>query len=48
MISTDCDFPAMQDCVNRILREAFRDQNPEEVTASNFAAPVDIYEDASF
>ena len=40
------DFSALQDRMNRILRESFSNENPEEaLTTGNFAPPVDIYED---
>jgi HSP20 family protein len=40
------DFSTLQDRVNRILRESLSPQSPEEVlTTSNFAPPVDVYED---
>ena len=40
------DFSTLQDRVTRILRESLSPQSPEEVlTTSNFAPPVDVYED---
>ena len=40
------DFSTLQDRVNRILRESLSPQSPEEaLTTSNFAPPVDVYED---
>jgi HSP20 family protein len=40
------EFSTLQDRVNRILRESFTPQSPEEaLTTSNFAPPVDVYED---
>jgi len=40
------DFSTLQDRVNRILRESFNPQSPEDaLTTSNFAPPVDVYED---
>ena len=40
------DFSTLQDRVNRIFRESFATQSPEEaLTTSNFAPPVDVYED---
>jgi HSP20 family protein len=40
------DFSTLQDRLNRILRESFSPESPEEVlTTSNFAPPVDVYED---
>jgi HSP20 family protein len=40
------DFSTLQDRVNRILRESFSPESPEEaLTTSNFAPPVDVYED---
>jgi HSP20 family protein len=40
------DFSTLQDRVNRIFRESFSPENPEEaLTTSNFAPPVDVYED---
>ena len=41
------DFSALQDRVNRIFREAYSPEGPEEaLTTANFAPPVDVYEDA--
>ena len=40
------DFSALQDRMNRIFRESRSPQGPEEaLTTSNFAPPVDVYED---
>ena len=40
------DFSTLQDRLNRILRESFSPESPEEaLTTSNFAPPVDVYED---
>ena len=40
------DFPAWQDRINRIFRESFSPERPDEaLTTSNFAPPVDVYED---
>ena len=40
------DFSTLQDRVNRIFSESFATQSPEEaLTTSNFAPPVDVYED---
>jgi len=40
------DFPALQERLNRIFRESFGPESPEQpLTASNFAPPVDVYED---
>src|SRR6478672_1298683 len=40
------DFSTLQERVNRILRESFSPGSPEEaLTTSNFAPPVDVYED---
>ena len=40
------DYSALQDRVNRILRESYRTDSPDEaLTTSNFAPPVDVYED---
>ena len=40
------DFSTLQDRVNRIFRESFSPERPEEaLTTSNFAPPVDVYED---
>jgi HSP20 family protein len=39
------DLSILQDRVNRILRESFTPESPGEVlTKSNFAPPVDVYE----
>jgi len=40
------DFSALQERVNRIFRESYSPETPEEaLTTSNFAPPVDVYED---
>ena len=40
------DFSALQDRINRMFRESFNPESPEEaLTTSNFAPPVDVYED---
>src|SRR5246500_3173399 len=40
------DFPTVQDRMNRIFREAFSPEGSDEaLTTSNFAPPVDVYED---
>ena len=40
------DFSALQDRMNRIFRESNSPEGPEEaLTTSNFAPPVDVYED---
>ena len=40
------DFPTWQDRMNRIFRESFSPERPDEaLTTSNFAPPVDVYED---
>src|SRR5216117_4274371 len=40
------DFPTWQDSMNRIFRESFSPERPDEaLTTSNFAPPVDVYED---
>jgi HSP20 family protein len=40
------DFPTLQDRMNRIFREAFSPEGSDEaLTTSNFAPPVDVYED---
>src|ERR1700751_1727477 len=40
------DFSTLQDRMNRIFREAFRPEGSDEaLTTSNFAPPVDVYED---
>src|ERR1044071_8552113 len=41
------DFSALQDRLNRVFREAYSPEGPEEtLTTGNFAPPVDVYEDA--
>ena len=46
-VLTRRDFSTLQDRVNRIFRESYSPEgSPEEVlTTSNFAPPVDVYED---
>lgn len=40
------DFSALQDRMNRMFRESFTPESPEEaLTTGNFAPPVDVYED---
>ena len=40
------DFSALQDRVNRIIHESYSPAGPDEaLTTSNFAPPVDVYED---
>ena len=39
------DFSTLQDRLNRILRESLSPGSPEEALNSNFAPPVDVYED---
>ena len=39
------DFSTLQDRVNRIFRESVSPASPEEALTSNFAPPVDVYED---
>ena len=40
------DFSTLQDRMNRIFRESYSPEGPEEaLTTSNFAPPVDVYED---
>jgi HSP20 family protein len=40
------DFSTLQDRMNRILRESFSPEGSDEaLTTSNFAPPVDVYED---
>ena len=40
------DFSTLQDRMNRIFREAFSPEGSDEaLTTSNFAPPVDVYED---
>ena len=40
------DFSTLQDRMNRIFREAFSPESSDEaLTTSNFAPPVDVYED---
>jgi HSP20 family protein len=39
----------MQDRMNRLLRESYRPEGPEDaLTTTSFAPPVDIYEDEHF
>ena len=43
---THRDFSTLQDRMNRIFREAFSTEGSDEaLTTSNFAPPVDVYED---
>jgi HSP20 family protein len=45
-VLTRRDFSTLQDRVSRIFRESYSPEGPEEVlTTSNFAPPVDVYED---
>jgi len=45
-VLTRRDFSTLQDRVNRIFRESYGPEGTEEVlTTSNFAPPVDVYED---
>jgi len=45
-VLTRRDFSALQDRVNRIFRESYSPDSPDEaLTTSNFAPPVDVYED---
>jgi HSP20 family protein len=40
------DFTALQDRMNRVLRESYSPEGPDQVlTTSNFAPSVDVYED---
>jgi HSP20 family protein len=40
------DFSTLQDRMNRIFRESFSPEGPDEtLITSNFAPPVDVYED---
>src|SRR6185436_13852028 len=40
------DFSTLQDRMNRIFRESFSPERPDEaLMTSNFAPPVDVYED---
>jgi len=40
------EFSTMQDRMNRLLRESYSPEGPEEaLTTTSFAPPVDIYED---
>ena len=40
------DLSTLQDRMNRIFRESFSPERPDEaLTTSNFAPPVDVYED---
>src|ERR1044071_7431861 len=40
------DFSTLQDRMNRIFRESFSPEGSDEaLTTSNFAPPVDVYED---
>jgi HSP20 family protein len=43
---THRDYSALQERVNRIFRESYSPERQDEtLTASNFAPPVDVYED---
>src|SRR4030095_4621963 len=44
-LSTRRDFSTLQERVNRILRESVIPESAEEALTSNFAPPVDVYED---
>ena len=45
-VFTRREFSTLQDRVNRIFRESYSPEGPEEaLTTSNFAPPVDVYED---
>ena len=45
-VLTRRDFSALQDRVNRIFRESYSPDSPDEaLTTSSFAPPVDVYED---
>ena len=40
------DLATMQNRINRFVRESYSPEGPEEaLTTTNFAPPVDIYED---
>jgi HSP20 family protein len=43
------EFSTMQDRMNRLFRESYRPEGPEDaLTTTSFAPPVDIYEDEHF
>src|SRR6266850_5451486 len=45
-VFTRREFSTLQDRVNRIFRESFSPEDPDEaLTTANFAPPVDVYED---
>ena len=45
-VLTRREFSNLQDRVNRIFRESYSPEGPEEaLTTSSFAPPVDVYED---
>jgi HSP20 family protein len=44
-LSTRREFSTLQERVNRILRESVIPESAEEALTSNFAPPVDVYED---
>jgi HSP20 family protein len=39
------DLATMQNRINRFVRESYSPEGPEALTTTNFALPVDIYED---
>ncbi len=39
------EFTTLQDRMNRLFRDSFGDARDEALTTSNFAPPVDVYED---
>src|SRR5712691_4208527 len=39
------EFTTLQDRMNRLFRDSFGDTRDEALTTSNFAPPVDVYED---
>ena len=46
-VLTRREFSTLQDRVNRIVRESYSPEGPEEaLTTGSFAPPVDVYEDA--
>src|ERR1700756_4477631 len=45
-VFTRREFSTLQDRVNRIFRESYSPEGPDEaLTTDNFAPPVDVYED---
>jgi HSP20 family protein len=45
-VLTRREFSSLQDRVNRIIRESYSPEGPEEaLMTTNFAPPVDVYED---